>query len=591
MRHLACAILVSTACFFGTAPSDTQAAVGRTQGTFDVSPTGAATYQIPVWVPPGPRGIQPNLAISYSSQAGDGVMGPGWAVTGLPAITRCNKTIAQDTLPAAVTLSSTDGYCFNGNRLRLVSGIYGAHGSVYQTEIADFSKIVAYGTATDGATVQNGPAWFEVWGKDGLIYQYGNTGDPDYPANNSRVKATGTNIATQWLLNKVRDRAGNKYVVKYGSGEPGSTGIGVPTNIYYTPSSVGATTYNYTVTFNYGTDTSDGGIEVGYVGGTLVKNTSLLANITISYGSTVVHKYNFTYQGSSSTTRARLATIQECAGTGGTDCLAPTQMTYQEGEVGVVDFPEPVASWWAYYGDFNRDGKTDYLYRSSSATNHEWYVQLSTGYGFSWSMPTGINGNGINENLFVTVGRFTGTQADTILAKGSDGALRVYAFNENEEDPGFTSTSLGFSISGSYVSADINGDGYADIARYNGSDRGIYYRLNSGGTTPSFAAEQRASGDYGTGTEGLLGSTHGDAFDFNGDGREDLMLGNSLLTIQQDGSFQSAAIASQSLGRGDFNDDGCTDLLQGKSIYVSACNGSSPAVLEFQPTDYTEDAV
>src|ERR1700722_11887114 len=100
---------------------DAFAAVGRTKGQFNVTPTGAAQYTIPIWAPPGPRGIQPNVSLVYNSQSGIGPLGVGWSLGGLGAITRCNQTLAQNGTPAPVALAISDSYCINGNLLRLTS--------------------------------------------------------------------------------------------------------------------------------------------------------------------------------------------------------------------------------------------------------------------------------------------------------------------------------------------------------------------------------------------------------------------------------------------------------------------------------------
>jgi hypothetical protein len=64
---------------------------------------GAATYSVPIVVPPGRAGMQPSLALSYSSRSGDGVMGLGWTISGLSAIHRCPQTPEQDGRTLGVT--------------------------------------------------------------------------------------------------------------------------------------------------------------------------------------------------------------------------------------------------------------------------------------------------------------------------------------------------------------------------------------------------------------------------------------------------------------------------------------------------------
>jgi hypothetical protein len=90
------------------APVDAEAAVGSTAGRFQVTATGAAAYRIPIALPPGTRGVQPNLGLSYTSQSGSGILGAGWSLDGFSAIARCPRTVAQDGVAAPVNLDSND---------------------------------------------------------------------------------------------------------------------------------------------------------------------------------------------------------------------------------------------------------------------------------------------------------------------------------------------------------------------------------------------------------------------------------------------------------------------------------------------------
>ena len=147
-------------------------------GKFEVSPTGAASYTIPIAVPPGSAGMVPSLSISYNSQGRNGLLGMGWHLEGLPSIGRCPRTIAQDGVRGSVNYDADDRFCLDGQRLVAISGTYGADGTEYRTEIESFAKIISRGTAGTG------PAWFEVWTKSGQRMEFGNTAD-------SRVLAQG----------------------------------------------------------------------------------------------------------------------------------------------------------------------------------------------------------------------------------------------------------------------------------------------------------------------------------------------------------------------------------------------------------------
>ena len=71
-------------------------------GQFSVNTLGGAAYVIPLQAPPGTGGIEPKLALSYSSQSGNGLLGVGWGLSGLSAITRCARTLAQDSINGGV---------------------------------------------------------------------------------------------------------------------------------------------------------------------------------------------------------------------------------------------------------------------------------------------------------------------------------------------------------------------------------------------------------------------------------------------------------------------------------------------------------
>ncbi|MCY7301411.1 MAG: hypothetical protein LH616_19650, partial [Ilumatobacteraceae bacterium] len=106
---------------------------------------GAATYTIPIKVPPGRRGMQPSLALSYSSRSGNGIAGMGWSLSGLSSVHRCPRTVAQDGYPRAVDFSALDALCLDGQRLIVKSGSAGNPGATYATEIDSFARITQLG--------------------------------------------------------------------------------------------------------------------------------------------------------------------------------------------------------------------------------------------------------------------------------------------------------------------------------------------------------------------------------------------------------------------------------------------------------------
>jgi len=178
------------------------AIVGATKGEFGVN-QGTANYSMKIDVPPGEGGMQPEVGLNYSSNGGNGYLGVGWSLSGISAITRCAQTKAQDGEDHAfgVKFNDNDRFCLNGQRLINIQGDYGVDGTEYRTEIDTYSKIISYGRSG------NGPNWFKVYTKSGLIYEYGR--------EDAALIAFPSNTKRFWKVKRISDRFGHTLEFTY----------------------------------------------------------------------------------------------------------------------------------------------------------------------------------------------------------------------------------------------------------------------------------------------------------------------------------------------------------------------------------------
>lgn len=202
------------ATFLLTATCAHAVVAGSTPAQFSVSQSGAAVYSVSIEVPAGIQGLQPSLNLQYSSQAGQGIAGLGWSLQGASAIKRCGQTLAQDGKQTGVSLTTSDRFCMDGQRLVLhaaSSSSYGADGAVYYTEIDVFSKVTSLGLTGIG------PKSFKVQTKSGLTLEFGNTDDSRMLPAPVVQGETAPTTALMWSLNSVADLSGNVVAYKYTS--------------------------------------------------------------------------------------------------------------------------------------------------------------------------------------------------------------------------------------------------------------------------------------------------------------------------------------------------------------------------------------
>ena len=142
---------------------------GSMSGSFSVSSTGEAVYAMPLASVPGRAGVEPKLAITYDSAAGNGLLGVGFSIAGLSAISRCASNLAQDGRIRGVRYDATDKLCLDGKRLIPVSK---APGTIeYRTMPDTFVKVIAHYDREED--MPGNAVSFEVHQPSGLIVDYG----------------------------------------------------------------------------------------------------------------------------------------------------------------------------------------------------------------------------------------------------------------------------------------------------------------------------------------------------------------------------------------------------------------------------------
>jgi protein involved in ribonucleotide reduction len=592
-------------------------------GKFEVTDSGSASYTIPISVVPGTAGLEPKLSLSYDSRSGNGLLGVGWSLSGLPSITRCGRTIAQDGASGGVAFDANDRFCLDGQRLVATTGTYGADQTEYRTERESFSKVVGYGTAGVG------PSWFKVWTKAGLIMEFGNTAD-------SKIEAQGKSSVRVWALNKTSDTKSNYFTISYT--EDNANGEYRPGRIDYTGNTVAGTNPTNSVRFTYEARTD---ISPAYQAGSVIRTTQRLTKVQAWQAENLVREYRASYVAAADQLPSRLASLQLCDAN--QICLLPTLQTWVENSTAHSVLVDPIQNLGNYtnqkpiLGDFNGDGRTDILWCFADSTNRCRNATASSPYptytlwlangNATFTDTTNIAANIASHDYQAPIlGDFNGDGRTDILWCYTDTYGRCRNAAASSPHPTYTVwlavgdgtfstvTNIAPNIaSHDYqvpIPGDYNGDGITDIL-WCFTD--IYGRCrNTAGANPHPTYKLWIGVGDGTFTivENVLANATTHDYqraipgDYNGDGRTDILWcfadgygrcrnaatasPNSTYTVwlaNNDGTFNTVTSVAPNLANhddqkpivGDYNGDGLTDILWCNQDGIGRCNGRATA--------------
>ncbi len=465
-------------------------AVGAINGSFSVGADGGATYNVGIRVPPGTGGMQPQLALSYDSREGNGMLGVGWQLSGLSAIQRCPATVRQDGFPCGVNYDQHDRFCLDGERLVNIAspttdGVchdnaddnYYQPGAIYHTEHESWRRIQSVDATPDGETCGNGPCAFVVTDSRGWTLEYGAPEDATPDPFGARVYDSEGAGVRVWSLNRVTDLHGNSMEISYtqaplgagreasggsaafpcasGSAEtsdPSSTGYDFsptedtyPCRIDYTLNDDGGLPARRSVLFGYQAR-PDYDVLQSNRGGGIVQTSARLASVGtyVTAGSgeeeSTVTTYALAFDDDTicsdsssqrTTCRSRVASLTECGGDG--LCFPPTVFSYQARELEFETLSESPLSTVGCesapaWADFDGDGLTDWICSYGSEVTVQLGSSVDRDQPDDWAGSV-ITQDGLDECQAVQWSDFNGDGRDDWICFDGD-TIQVYIFTD-----------------------------------------------------------------------------------------------------------------------------------------------------------------
>ncbi|MBA5868396.1 MAG: hypothetical protein GDA68_00070 [Nitrospira sp. CR2.1] len=380
--------LVSDASF-GKEIDDDQP-LGAVGGTVHVDPfTGTATTSIPIQVPAGRNGIQPNLQLVYSSANGNGWAGMGWKLE-LGSIER-NPRFGVIYNPTSADNGNVYAVRLNGVSSDLVKL------DPNNTSDPNYRAKVEGGFLRIRALSMGG---WEVTDRKGVKYLFG-------VSSNGRVEdSNNPSRVFRWNLERIEDRDGNYMLVTYLKDQ----GQAYPNQIDYTYSANDATPQAiYSIKFYFG-------IPVGMVAPDTynayfkVVTAKRLQAIAVQSSGVMMRAYKLSYSASLATGIQLLTKVEQFGRDASIDsvthdvtglALPPVTMTYTQS---ASTFTTSTTDWLTGWcsggtqidpGDLNGDGLHDLWCKNpaggvSGARAIETGTLTNTGTGVTGCIQIGV---------------------------------------------------------------------------------------------------------------------------------------------------------------------------------------------------------
>lgn len=620
--------------------------VGITEGELAVSLTGGASYSIPIAVPPGISGVVPQIGLVYNSQGGTGLAGYGWNISGVSVITHIPSTKFHDGTIDGVDFNNADRFAFDGQRLLVKNGttaVYGADGTVYETESFSNVKITSYGVHPNGSNY--GPAYFIVQYPDGSKAFYGNS--------------TDSRSITDWAITYWENPQGVRISYTYNNTN-NSLSIA---RINY-GSLLSAVAINK-IEFTYKSRQRS---EQSYVGGQSLITSSILNDVKVIGNGVAYRNYILGYD-LTSLGYERLISITEKNGDN-TKNYNPTIFTYENTaeaisyggistdlSIGNINSQNSAT----VSGDFNGDGKMDFLLYPTTGANSKlkyWLftdISSQTSLNLGYEHPVGkfddifsVSWLSHNNKLMpiqgwsVVKGLSSDTTTFTTYCAGPSSPIffqyeKLYQFpkfiyyndyncgSPNDPQPYLAKSTTSrilppdngepqppvpveITVPKTSLNGDFNGDGLTDAVviekaiNYSYQSGCYGYNLTRAGGYSFFVNMDRRLTSNFVNSSGYIASKDNSKFevaDFNGDGKSDILVfdagyvkvytlndANYFVLLYQNPTNDSSIVLDKPILMGDYNGDGKIDFIIPKA-YGNNYSKYTSTGISFVKADFT----